>query len=80
MPFLVRDNGYGISFFDGTNTIGIDEPDPDNYLDYAGHNYFYNQYLAANARFDLMTHDGNQSGRKTYYTADHNDLFKLQAS
>ncbi len=79
MPFLVRDNGFGISYYDGTNSF-FDEPDEDDYHDWAGHNYFYNQYLGANARFDLMTHDGKQTGRKTYYTADHNDLFKLQAS
>lgn len=82
MPVQIKNNGYGFNYYKSTSpkVIGVDAQDPTIADDYAGFNYFYNQYLGANSRFDLMTHDGSSTGRRTYLTAELNDLFKLRSS
>lgn len=82
MPFQIKNNGYGINYYlpSSPRVIGVDAQRPAFEDDYAGFNYFYNQYLGTNNRFDLMSHDGTAGGRRVYFSADHNNLFKLQAS
>lgn len=82
MPFQIKNNGYGVNYYltSSPRVIGVDAQRMDIEDDWAGWNYFYNQNLGANNRFDLLTHDRSVGGRRAFSTAELNNLFKLTQS
>lgn len=82
MPFQIKNNGYGINYYltSSPRVIGVDEQRSDYQDDWAGWNYFFNQNLGLNNRFDLLTHDRTVGGRRAFQTAELNNLFKLTQS